>query len=128
MPLTNKQLELNKRFVAALRSGEYKQCKGQLSRTDDDNPGSYTYCCLGVSAIVAEPEYFKGSCRRGQAEPNRAISKLYGWSDSHPRLGTDYATALNDYKGFNFNQIADEFEATFITPQTQETPSEQVQN
>lgn len=38
--------ELKARWVAALRSGQYAQGKGQLRRFDD------TYCCLGVLANV----------------------------------------------------------------------------
>lgn len=39
--------ELLKRWVAALRSGEYEQGRGALKVTDADT-GITKYCCLGV--------------------------------------------------------------------------------
>ena len=56
--------ELAERWVTALRSGDYKQGVGSLSRSTDDN--IYTYCCLGVllDLVGTEDEmkqhYFKG--------------------------------------------------------------------
>ncbi len=39
-------------WVAALRSGDYKQTKGVLRSHDEINGASY--CCLGVACAVAE--------------------------------------------------------------------------
>jgi hypothetical protein len=38
--------EYKKKFVAALRSGNYRQCKEALKKDGG-------YCCLGVAAVVA---------------------------------------------------------------------------
>ena len=43
--------KIKERWVAALRSGEYKQGKGQLVTPDDS--GELTYCCLGVLCDLA---------------------------------------------------------------------------
>lgn len=52
-------LELDKtdflrKLVAALRSGKYKRCDGQLRDGED---GDYSYCCLGVAAELAGLEF-----------------------------------------------------------------------
>lgn len=39
--------EHRKEWVAALRSGKYKQAVGKLKKTDED--GALRYCCLGVA-------------------------------------------------------------------------------
>lgn len=43
---TEEQKELLRGWVAALRSGNYPQCKSRLREFDAD--GKYSYCCLGV--------------------------------------------------------------------------------
>lgn len=40
--------EFKKKWVEALRSGEYKQGQGALHRADED-----TYCCLGVACKIS---------------------------------------------------------------------------
>lgn len=46
-----------RKFITALRSGEFKQDTGRLrrvlSRNDDGDPNEYGYCCLGVATEVA---------------------------------------------------------------------------
>jgi hypothetical protein len=44
--------EIKTQWVAALRSGQYKQTSGTLHRLRDD--GSEGYCCLGVLCELAE--------------------------------------------------------------------------
>lgn len=52
MEITNKLPEdFKKKWVAALRSGEYKQGKGTLYRENND-----THCCLGVACRIAGME------------------------------------------------------------------------
>ena len=46
------KIELKQKWLAALRSGEYKQCTGSLSGIAMDDSG-VGYCCLGVLAKVA---------------------------------------------------------------------------
>ena len=40
--------EIMQKWVAALRSGEYKQIDGRLRSYEPDECGKYSYCCLGV--------------------------------------------------------------------------------
>lgn len=49
--------ELKDKWVAALRSGEYKQTKGKFHDTTRETGG---YCCLGVLCEVAKPEEWDG--------------------------------------------------------------------
>lgn len=44
------------KWVAALRSGKFKQGKGSLHNTHKN-----TYCCLGVAARIAKPKADIGS-------------------------------------------------------------------
>ena len=41
--------DIKKRWVAALRSGTYKQCKGSLCKNNE-------YCCLGVLCDILKKE------------------------------------------------------------------------
>jgi len=45
--------ELKTKWCAALRSGEYKQCRGRLKRA---NQHSASFCCLGVLRHVIDPK------------------------------------------------------------------------
>jgi len=46
--------ELKDKWVAALRSGKYKQTSGVLKRMES---GACSYCCLGVLATLAGEEF-----------------------------------------------------------------------
>lgn len=46
--LTKEQVENRRRWVEALRSGEYKQTTGWLKREFPEEDGGARYCCLGV--------------------------------------------------------------------------------
>lgn len=46
----NMNPELKAKWVAALRSGEFKQ--GEEALASKENDGSYTNCCIGVLGIV----------------------------------------------------------------------------
>lgn len=99
--------EIKQRWVAALRSGEYKQGTGILHRDDK-------YCCLGVL------------CDLHAKETDGEWTTYDDWTYSYlnsvgllPRTvcawsGIDYELpneneliALNDTKGKDFNEIAD---------------------
>lgn len=55
--MTNKTIRMPQplldKWLAALRSGEYKQAQHRLKVMLDDGPG---YCCLGVLQMVADGE------------------------------------------------------------------------
>lgn len=126
----------------ALRSGEYQQCTGTLLHVDDE--GNKSYCCLGVLTDVAirnglegvrevvDPgrEGFKISDdqKRSGVEGDHAYALLphavkdwYGFESIGPSVTVDNdvefdeLTYLNDNMGWNFSQIADAIEATYIT-------------
>jgi len=44
--------KIKKEWIKALRSGEYKQGKGKLCRSEDGGE-TYQYCCLGVLIDIA---------------------------------------------------------------------------
>jgi hypothetical protein len=108
-----------KTWIAALRSGEYKQTTGSLQ----DYKG---YCCLGVACKVLIP--------KDQLELN-TNGDLFGTlpiDQSHPPewlkdINRDFSektgrslSVLNDTDGLSFNEIADLLEKNYLTPNTNE--------
>jgi len=109
-------------WVAALRSGKYAQCTGQLR--EEGSPGDYAYCCLGVLCDVVgarwdddgQAEYEGGSSGGLLPMP---VAKKVGL-DIHPNCGnhlesdpvvdvngdTISLSELND-AGHSFAEIAD---------------------
>lgn len=101
--------ELREKWVAALRSGEYKQGKGLLRHADE-------YCCLGVLCAVAGLEYV-------QAQDERVVGYfLADWGRKYttalpsvlfPALGWARISSLvtmNDAQNKTFSEIADYIE------------------
>lgn len=96
-----------KKWVDALRSGEYKQTRKRLR-------DSYGFCCLGVACDVAIKSGVVMDVRRRNTETGHV---LYFDNESGfpPKLVLEWLglktvaqlMALNDHKGYNFNQIAD---------------------
>ena len=108
--------EVKAKWVAALRSGDYRQAKGQLY----DGNG---YCCLGVLCEVLgqekrfvedEDNWFFGSGADMQAYilPNK-VCKLADLMDADgilkvdPLISGSALSYLNDSKGLDFTEIAD---------------------
>jgi len=106
--------EIKDKWVAALRSGEYKQGKNRL-RTDD------TYCCLGVLCAVYSKETGNGNWglidgtfidgeQIGMGVPPMSIVNWaeFNTPNPNPRIPSKERSLaeLND-KGFSFNEIAD---------------------
>jgi hypothetical protein len=114
-----------KKWVAALRSGKYKQCKSVLKNT---YKGEDSYCCLGVACdlyqqevkdlYVKPPEgpftvtYFDNCTAH---LPSKVIDWLGLQSITGYYLedGTKSCNLaeLNDSRQYNFNQIADVIES-----------------
>ncbi len=91
-------LENRRKFVEALRSGEYKQGSGQLYIPEHD-----CYCALGVACKVAgfdfEPEGIYYIDSNGAESPSYTeIGELFGFSP-------DDIYTKND-GGFSFEEIA----------------------
>ena len=81
--------KIAKKWVAALRSGDYKQAKGQL-RTSDNS-----FCCLGVLCNLHAEDHPK--IAREQTDPIRYISQkdilpdaVCSWSGMESKAGYAY--------------------------------------
>lgn len=118
--LTPEQIDLNKRWIEALESGEYKQTKNFLY----DGVG---YCCLGVACKVAGREFtqvndywkidgegallpYDVMDELGLYENNGLDENHYdirpGVESGEVPLLYDSLTTLNDLGGHDFKQIA----------------------
>lgn len=122
-------------WIKALRSGQYKQGVGLLrSNRNIDGDGPEYFCCLGVACDVFHKETDKGKWRKKQGggtdavdfltEPGEGgypyhvetvvlptvVANWFGFHTKNPRLLSEgrwiTATEMNDFIGFNFNQIA----------------------
>lgn len=113
--------QVKEKWIKALRSGEYKQCKKGL-RVEDG------YCCLGVLTDLYEKENNRGKWIRVKTDlPDQFVFDVgngYNYSflpgtvcdwagisriDSSVDIGdgTDDLITLNDALGKSFNEIAD---------------------
>lgn len=136
------QAEHRALWVAALRSGEYRQGRGKLTLATQDG---YSHCCLGVACEVARangvdlevepgPDGFSlfygepGEPFRDELylpEPVRewlGLDSERGSLDPDVDLATEhryfrYLSSLNDSAGYDFNQIADVIESGKVATQ-----------
>lgn len=133
--------DIGERWVRALRSGDYKQGQGRLTRLNaDGTPASH--CCLGVlceialkDGIVTAEEDNNGVsfARRYRGVDDNtvgynylpeAVMKWAGLKDSNPRVSVPAVggmqqmrttmAALNDERNYNFDQIATVIEEQLI--------------
>jgi hypothetical protein len=90
--------ELKQKWVAALRSGEFKQGEGCLY---DERTNSY--CCLGVCAVLMG--YDKSTLKKPVTLPDYSATPEKTWEAI---VGKNYETliAMND-KSVPFTEIAD---------------------
>lgn len=108
--------EMRQKWLNALRSGEYKQGRGNLRVGDE-------YCCLGVACEVLKDELnlsvgesdgvtLYGSNQATAPSQLEDALGLYGPCGEHRDLqsGGPALTDLNDDEMWSFNQIADEIE------------------
>lgn len=110
-----------RKWIAALRSGEFKQGTGTL-RTHDD-----TYCCLGVACELHRREVggkwdkfvdfqnpFSYLCARNYLPME--VMKWLGVDHNNPMvsvLGRYHHLAILNDKGRGFKEIADAIDRTF---------------
>lgn len=101
--------KIKAKWVAALRSGEYRQWRGDLR-------GYGGFCCLGVLCDVHAKETGLSWWRQGidssayMGETGILPDRVCVWAglDScDPIMGDYKAAAWNDDLGANFDQIAD---------------------
>lgn len=107
LPKKIAKTSLLKKWVKALRSGEYKQRKYSLGYEN-------TYCCLGVLCKLEKIQFNEinsldqnSSDRIGNTKTYLQLSKLLGVATSH------YLASMND-AGASFNDIADVIEDRYI--------------
>jgi hypothetical protein len=101
-----------KKWIAALRSGKYKQGIGWLERNNH-------YCCLGVACDVLIPQELKktydlelvGSMPCSQKYAPEWLKKIN--RDVFDITGFDLVL-LNDGRLANFNEIADLLESLYV--------------
>ena len=87
--------ELRDRWVAALRSGRYKQGKWDLRDGDK-------FCCLGVLADLVDPEGWEG-CSWNDCF-------VYVPSTILPEDKCRVLAVMNDHQSLSFSEIADYIE------------------
>lgn len=108
--------EMKSKWIAALRSGKFKQTKGLLKDSDG-------YCCLGVLASINGNEPNTEGEVEGCWDDPEGFPRSGAWKDAdgmlpHPlaeQFGIspgwmDYFAGLND-GGAPFSAIADELES-----------------
>lgn len=95
---------LIRRWVAALRSGDYKQGTHYLIQKNEI--GELEYCCLGVLGEVAEDSL---DDLRDEGE----ILKV-PWFEHHIGLSQTTLTGMNDTDGKTFTEIADYIEKELL--------------
>lgn len=95
-----------KKWVKALRSGKFKQCREKLF----DGKG---YCCLGIVCVLAgmKPKKKGNSFYFGKERSYlpRTAERWLG-VEHNPTIGYRLATTLNDENRHSFSKIADEIE------------------
>ena len=91
------------KWVAALRSGEYKQAYGRLKKGD-------AYCCLGVLCDVLGREFSNGECEGIGAYLPESVVKEAGMSSRNGLLFATKSLADMNDNGMSFNFIADVIE------------------
>jgi hypothetical protein len=123
-------------WVAALRSGEFKQGKGRLVRKDPDT-GVWKHCCMGVACVLADRANVEmevlvsAECKSFDGSTTLLPKPVYNWlgldgdndredprvhvpnvpGNGEPDLFT--LSVINDDFGFTFHQIADLIEADY---------------
>lgn len=112
--------EVKTKWLAALRSGQFKQGRGRLARV---TPEGEEFCCLGVLCELAVQE---GVAKRkldweifvydfSEHYLPETVAEWSGLDDGQGcRPGTfDSLSVLNDDRCYTFDQIADIIEAEF---------------
>ena len=89
-----------RKWVKALRSGKYKQCRGRLF----DGRG---YCCLGIVEKLAGVKPYGFVLEQGARE-------WLGVDEHNPKIGGLEASFLNDRENLTFPQIADRIEKYWL--------------
>ncbi len=93
--------EVKKKWVDALRSGKYDQCKGSLK-------GEKGYCCLGVlTDLYLKEKNLDWIEYQNWGTLPSLVTHWAGLDYNNPSIGISYATELNDDFNKTFDEIAD---------------------
>lgn len=111
--MTNEQRENLEKWLVALRSGEYKQGKGQLFDESEN-----AYCCMGVACVVLglkqkeESFEIEKDIWDSAAISTATMEDHFGISDEDlpPELAI-----YNDINEWTFEQIADFIEENYLS-------------
>ena len=122
--------EFVKEWIAALRSGEYKQAKNTLTRVDSHD-GTISHCCLGVAChlavqhgLVIAKEGIRGTNTISYGDGKEtycegilpeSLQKFLGFSDPEGAYEDAYGVqslALRNDSGTTFGRIADIIESS----------------
>ena len=95
--------EFKAKWVAALRSGKYKQTTGIL-KAFNSVTNEYSYCCLGVAACVLGYETLDNKVLTGPQFPEAIRGSAHGNDNVY------ILTHMNDGQRKSFSEIADYIE------------------
>lgn len=111
------EVDVVKKWIADLRSGEYRQGKFRLYNADD------TYCCMGVlcTQFVKDKYDLRGVSYPIPLVAPEEIFEILNWylGDSADRLMIELSL-FNDEQGRTFAEIADYLEE-FLLPRVENT-------
>lgn len=93
--------EFKEKWVAALKSGDYKQGKMRLHNQEEN-----TYCCLGVLCAITGVESSRDEYIWGF--PEEQIPVMLQGNRSNPVVNN--LVRMNDRYGKSFSEIADYIE------------------
>jgi hypothetical protein len=102
--------EWKQKWVAALRSGEYK--KGTRGLRSPNSEGGYNYCCLGVLCNLINPNAWRHSVFSPGNDFEERLSYVPDKISEEIGLSDDYQhelARLND-SGYSFAEIAEVIE------------------
>jgi len=106
--------EFLKKWVRALRSGEYEQTQGALMDSFD---GNKAYCCLGVACVLRSEELGVDP-QTLSVHPERTFDDNgFAGEWLFPEDVQEDIAALND-SGKTFEELADHIEKEFINADT----------
>lgn len=92
--------EIIEKWIAALRSGEYKQEFNCLRKGD-------CFCAIGVLCDIVDPTAWEGDLWHGQ-------SSMPAWAWEHISSGSMWTVITwNDRDHLTFDQIAEKLEAWY---------------
>lgn len=111
-----RNVENRRAWIAALRSGKYKQTMFRLYRSKknaEESGERAGYCCLGVACRIAgvKPAKLNGKGMPEEVE-GFDLTEWLGLPRSTPLL--DKAAGWNDGANMSFKEIADELERELL--------------